>query len=322
MKESLSFDDVLLVPKYGVLSSRKDADLTAELIQGVPLGLPLVSANMPSVTGPEMAIAMWKNGGIGAIHRFQSIAEQLAEYRKVMIAGAQVIVSFGTQADWLQRVDCLVNAGATLFLLDVAHADSERTEKVITEFWNRWHHPGVHLIVGNVATYEGAKRLAYAGADAIKIGIGPGAACTTREVTGFGVPQLSAISDVQQLRHLYPDLRFIADGGCKNSGDIVKAFAAGADTVMLGRLLAGADEAPNPGVYYGNASAHQNGHRAPEGEYGVIPKTGPVEDTLKRLAWGVRSGVSYGGGSNLKDLRKVDIIKVTPLAAHESGTRL
>jgi thymidylate synthase (FAD) len=143
------------------------------------------------------------------------------------------------------------------------------------------------LIAGNVATPYGACFLVEAGADGIKVGIGPGAACRTREVTGFGVPQLSAIMNVkQELDHCGYVTPIIADGGIKNSGDIVKALAAGADSVMLGSLLAGSDEAPKPGVYFGNASSRVNGHRAPEGVEGVVPLTGPVENIIKELACG------------------------------------
>jgi IMP dehydrogenase/GMP reductase len=180
------------------------------------------------------------------------------------------------------------------------------------------------LIVGNVATAEAANELAtkVGGIAAIKVGIGPGAACTTREVTGFGVPQLTAIMDVADaLRGT--GIKIIADGGIKSSGDIVKALAAGADTVMLGRLLAGADESPHPGLYWGMASYRVNGHHAPEGVEGVVERTGPVGRTIKQLAWGIKSGVSYGGGTDLDGLRRnAEFVRVTPLSMGESGTRL
>jgi IMP dehydrogenase len=181
------------------------------------------------------------------------------------------------------------------------------------------------LIVGNVATGEAALDLTFAGVDGIKVGIGPGAACTTREVTGFGIPQLTAILDVSlTLRNNFNVLpTVIADGGIKNSGDIVKALAAGADTVMLGRLLAGSTESPLPGFYWGMASKKVNGHHAPEGIEGTVPITGPVKTTLKELAWGIRSGISYGGATNLRELREgAEFMRVSPMSAVESGTRL
>ena len=182
----------------------------------------------------------------------------------------------------------------------------------------------IKLIVGNVATYEGAKQFVQLGVEAIKVGIGPGAACRTREVTGFGVPQLTAIIEVNRaLQEFWPKTKLIADGGIRNSGDIVKALAAGADTVMIGSLLAGCDEAPNPGEYYGNASEHVNSHRAPEGSYGTVKKTGPVEDVIKELAWGIRSGVSYGGATNLKELREnAEFILCTAAGQIESSVRI
>jgi IMP dehydrogenase len=165
------------------------------------------------------------------------------------------------------------------------------------------------------------------GVQGIKVGIGPGAACTTREVTGFGVPQLTAIMDVREAIDFYDKrtnkVTLIADGGIKNSGDIVKALAAGADTVMLGRLLAGCDESPLPGMYWGMASKKVNGHHAPEGIDGSVERTGSVKETIKNLTWGIRSGMSYAGVEHLEDLRSTtEFIRVSPQSMMESGTRL
>ena len=313
-----SFDDVLLEPKHGQLSSRKDADLRAELVKDYWLSIPIISANMPSVTGLEMARAIYGAGGIGALHRFQTVQEQVDDYLALADCGRNAIVSFGL--DDGERIEALYHAGARLFLLDVAHADSQRVLSEV-EWFNQWY-SDCKLIVGNVATSDAAWSLASRGVDAIKVGIGPGAACVTREVTGFGVPQLTAINRVSWIKRSHPDIRIIADGGCKNSGDIAKAIAAGADTVMLGRLLAGADEAPDPGEYYGNASKKINGHHAPEGEHGEIETEGPVSEILKKLCWGLRSAVSYSGGTCLADLRYVRMIECSPLTQVESGTRL
>jgi IMP dehydrogenase len=214
------------------------------------------------------------------------------------------------------------NAGARIFCLDVAHGDHTQVINYVKNF-KELGPKDTKLIVGNIATASGAFRLMEAGADAIKIGIGPGAACRTREVTGFGVPQLTAIMNIASIMNGFPHVRLIADGGIKNSGDIVKALAAGADTVMIGSLLAGCDEAPNPGQYYGNASVQLNGHRAPEGIGGYVLKTGSTEDTIKELAWGIRSGLSYGGATNIKELKEnAQFIQVTAAGQHESQTRL
>lgn len=320
LKTALSYDDVLLVPQHGVLEKRKDADISSELFEGFKLDIPILSANMPSVTEHKMAVAMYKAGGFGFLHRFSDINIRLGEYNTVKNLGYDAVVSIGLEDSFI--INELYNAGCRIFCLDVAHGDHSRVEIFVYSFKN--HGPkDMKLIVGNVATAQGAATLIEAGADAIKIGIGPGAACRTREVTGFGVPQLTAIMNVTQARELYPHVKFIADGGIKNSGDIVKALAAGADTVMIGSLLAGCDEAPNPGEYYGNASANVNGHRAPEGIHGQVKRTGPVEDVIKELAWGIRSGVSYAGGKNLDDLRRnCEFIQVTAAGQYESQTRL
>src|SRR5574342_48509 len=322
MKQALTFDDVLLVPKQGVLDSRKDADISSELVSGLKLDVPIVSANMPSVTGSAMAKAMDKVGGISILHRFCSVEENVQEYKNTFLIGNwNVPCSFGFR-DWT-RVDALCEAGCRTFCLDVAHGDHESTILHIEEFKKTY--PDCRLIVGNVATYEGARALAYYEVDAIKVGIGPGAACRTREVTGFGVPQLTAIMEVRAGIDSYFEYgcKLIADGGIKNSGDIVKALAAGADTVMIGSLLAGCDEAPNPGEHYGNASEQINGHRAPEGSYGRVERRGSVEDVIKELAWGIRSGVSYGGATNLKELREnAEFIQVTAAGQHESSVRI
>jgi len=178
-------------------------------------------------------------------------------------------------------------------------------------------------MAGNIATLAGASFLAEAGADAIKVGIGPGAACTTREVTGFGVPQVTAIQNVSLVREYYPHVRIIADGGIRNSGDIVKALYFGASAVMIGSLFAGADEAPTPGVYYGNASHIVNGHNAPEGVSGYVERRGSVKEIVKNLTWGIRSGLSYAGASTIPELRdNVRYQIITPNGLAESRARV
>jgi IMP dehydrogenase len=205
--------------------------------------------------------------------------------------------------------------------LDVAHGDHKNILFEIQRI--KLNYPNIKLIVGNVATFFAANRLAELGVDAIKVGIGPGAACRTREVTGFGVPQFTAIMECARVKKYFPDVKIIADGGIRNSGDIVKSLAAGADTVMIGSLLAGCNEAPNPGEYYGNASEHVNGHRAPEGSYGKVKRTGSVEDVIKKLAWGIRSGLSYGGVRTIKELQEnPEFVQISAAGQHESSVRI
>jgi IMP dehydrogenase len=315
IREGLSFDDVLLVPQHGVLDSRKDADISSDLIESWPLLVPIISANMPSVTESKMAHAIFCAGGIGALHRFCSINEQVKMWE---MSGRHGINAIGLK-DGVPRTEALIEKDAFLFLLDVAHADTDKIFDFI-RFWRK-EYADRYLIVGNVAERYAAARLGSLGVDAVKVGIGPGAACTTREVTGFGVPQLTAIYECAKEKDW--GFKLIADGGIKNSGDIVKALAAGADSVMLGSLLAGCDEAPNPGEYYGNASYRVNGHNAPEGVSGTVEKTGPVADVIKKLAWGIRSGISYAGATNLEELREnAEWVRISEAARYESGTRV
>lgn len=314
--EAYSFDDLMLVPQHGVLDSRKDADISSRVfVDGMHLDVPIISANMPSVTNGKMAWHMAELGCVGAIHRFNTIKEQYEEYLE---SGSYALISIGLK-DGMKRTEYF-QKDCTFFLLDIAHGDSEKVCDFVYEWKKEW--PDKKLMVGNVATTYGAESLLEVGADAIKVGIGPGAACTTREVTGFGVPQLTAINWVAQAKKDY-NFKVIADGGIRNSGDIVKALAAGADSVMVGKLLAGCDEAPEPGTYYGNASYRMNGHNAPEGVEGQVERTGSVEDVIKKLAWGIRSGISYAGANNINELKSnAEWVKVTPQTMLESGTRL
>ena len=323
MLEGLSYDDVLLVPQLGVLEKRKDADITSALTFNLPIRVPIIAAPMPSVTEAEMAKAMINLGAQAVIHRFQSVEEQLDQYFEVLGAtGEAPFVAIGVKNgfDYFTR---LFRDDVRFFCLDVAHGHHEQVGDLLKKIKDSTDDPSLQVMAGNVATPAGALFLAQAGADAIKVGIGPGAACRTREVTGFGVPQFSAIrACYEQIESWDLGIPIVADGGIKNSGDAVKAFAAGASTIMLGSLLAGADEAPKPGEYFGNASARLNGHRAPEGVEGAVPLSGPVENILKEIMWGVRSGISYAGCTTLGELVDTEIIVVSPGTALESSVRV
>lgn len=303
---------------------REDADISAELVKGIKLKVPIISAPMQSVTELEMAEMMHHAGGFGIIHRFMPVKDQVTifeeerfENKPILWMGAAIGINEG-----YDRWEKLYEAGCRIFCLDIAHAHHDLVEKFIKGLPDHLVEDKTYLIAGNVATANGAIFLKELGVDGIKVGIGPGAACSTREVTGFGVPQLTAIMECVSAIN-GSDVTVIADGGIRSSGDIVKAIAAGADTVMVGRLLAGADESPHPGLYWGMASKKVNSHWAPEGIEGVVPRTGSVENTVKQLAWGIRSGVSYGGARNLQELRDyAEFIRVTPMSMSESSTRL
>lgn len=326
--EALSYDDVLLVPQLGVLEKRADADLSTDLTRDERIQTPIISAPMPSVTEGEMARAMLTLGGQAVIHRFQDVEARLDQYfhsilhAKGTLPERAPFVAIGLK-DGFRDFQRLYEGGVTRFCLDVAHGHHEQVGQLVHDIKDSRE---VTLMVGNVATAQGSAFLISWGADAIKVGIGPGAACRTREVTGFGVPQLTAIMNVREQIDAWNMTDFvpiIADGGIKNSGDAVKALAAGASAVMLGSLLAGADEAPKPGSYYGNASSRVNGHRAPEGAEGSVPLSGPVENIVKELTWGIRSGISYAGATNIAELQEnAQWVRVGPGSVVESSVRV
>jgi len=307
---SLSFDDILLIPKLGILEHRKDASLKIRLAKSINIDLPFLSAPMPAVTEKKLADEMNRLGGAGIIHRFMTKEEQFEH-----INGGFNWAATGIDKD---RVDYLYRRGVRRFCLDIAHAHSDSAGRFLN--WAKTRCPYSIWIAGNVATAEGAEFLEENGADAVKVGIGPGSACTTRIVTGFGVPQLTAIKECYDA--VSGPTTIIADGGIRNSGDIVKCLAFGADAVMIGGLFAKALEAPNNGTYYGAASSKVNRHRAPEGiEFQISGEREPLEDIVKRLAWGVRSGISYAGGTCISDLREAEYIILSPGAQRESFSR-
>lgn len=322
----LSFDDVLLVPKKGIVKSRDDVLTTSWLAGDWTMTVPFVSAPMSTVTSYEMANAMWDAGGTGIIHRFRTAEDQTKAFKLVYVregliykrnAGCAVGVNEG-----YDRIKMLFDAGCTLFCVDIAHGHSIGMEKYMEGMPDDIRHHS-KFILGSVATGEGAAWLTELGADALRVGIGNGAACTTRSKTGFGVPQITAITEVRRgvegkTNQNGMPVRIIACGGIRNSGDVVKALAAGANSVMLGRLLAGCDESPNPGTYYGMASA-EAGSEYVEGDSGTVPLSGVVERVIQRLSAGVRSGISYAGGRSIADLRNAEFIEVTPSESRTDG---
>jgi len=238
-KTAWTFDDVLLTPRYAGFS-RSDINLSVQLTPRVKLKNPLVSAPMDTVTESELAIALAKQGGLGIIHRNLSIEDQAKEVAAVKEKGLQVGAAVGSSAGFEQRVKALVDAGVDVLVVDSAHGHSL---KVITTLAHIKEKYDVDVIAGNVATEEGARALISAGADALRVGMGPGAICTTRIVSGMGVPQLTAIIETAKVAQ-HHNIPVIADGGITHSGDIVKALAAGASCVMFGRMFAACKEAP------------------------------------------------------------------------------
>ncbi|MDZ7843367.1 MAG: IMP dehydrogenase [Anaerolineales bacterium] len=465
----LTFDDVLLVPKYSKIRSRGNVDLSSTLVPGIELQLPVVSSNMDTVTEGKMAIAMAQSGGIGIIHRFLSIEDQVKFVRQVkrsesfvvenpvtirpettlqeakelmvetnigglvvtdsgghlvgllttrdlilapdltaavhsamtprdqvvtaraeeplpqarhtlhehrieklplvddqnqlkgLITAQDIIksqehpqatkdskgrlrvgVAVGVHSQDIKRAGACLDAGADVLVVDVAHGHAEHTLQMVKTLKSRF--PDTPLIAGNVATPRGVIDLAEAGADGVKVGVGAGSICITRVVTGFGVPQLTAIAECAQAGRK-SGVPIIADGGIRKSGDISKAIGAGASTVMLGSLLAGTDESPGAAVIRdgqqkkiirGMASLTANidrkavdqaaedeidyGEVVPEGVEAVVPYRGRVEDILHQLTGGLRSGMSYAGAESIPDFwEKAEFIQITAAGKHESG---
>ncbi len=466
----LTFDDVLLVPKRSSICSRRDVNTSSLLVPGIRLQVPIISANMDTVTESEMAIALAQQGGIGILHRFMSVEQEaelvrrvkraeslvvqdpitinenatvedarirmaetgvgglivvddegrllgLVTTRDVLLANggggpiqrvmtplgrlvvadsnesleearkklhenrveklplvdeagrivglitAQDIVKIcehpnatkdgrgrlrvgaavGVRADDIERAGACVDAGADVLVVDIAHGHSDHTIDMVKQLKREF--PRTPVIAGNVATAAGVRDLAEAGADAVKVGVGAGSICITRIVTGFGVPQLTAISDCAEAAHAI-NVPIIADGGVRTSGDLTKALAAGANTVMLGSMLAGTEESPGVPivrqgrrykVVRGMASLTANVQRrkldkgeiadeewsevVPEGVEAMVPYRGTVADILKQMVGGLRSGMSYAGAHTIEELwTEAEFMQITNAGIQESGS--
>lgn len=482
--KGLTFDDVLLIPKRSPVASRQAVNTITRLTPTIQLQVPILSANMDTVTEATMAIAMARIGGIGIIHRFMTTEQQVRQVKQVKRAegfvveqpytissdatigqakrvmqrydigglvvtnGSGKMVGLVTQRDLLlapddqpsvqsvmtsheniisgrpgttleqartllhqhrleklplvdelgnlvglitaqdvikrkehpeattdekgrlrvgaaigvkptdvERAAALLEAGADVLVLDIAHGHADHCIAMVRTL--HCNYPKAQIIAGNVATADGARELAEAGASAIKVGIGPGSICTTRIVTGFGVPQLTAIMDsCEGLQAAGIDIPIIADGGIKTSGDVVKALAAGADTVMIGSLFAGCEEAPGSPVIRdgqkvkvvrGMASlgaamgrkAAEDGDAGkptvsadesaesqadwdkvvPEGVEAVVPYRGNVKEIIYQLVGGLRSGLSYGGARTIKELQEnAEFIEISAAGVRESNS--
>lgn len=465
-REGLTFDDVLLVPKYSNITSRSQTDLTTRLSRNISINIPFVSANMDTVTESSMAVAMARAGGIGIIHRFLTIKEQADEVLRVKRSGSVIIenpylisqdksvldamnyatekdvsgllvvdsesrlvgimtdrdllfadpqstimesmtkdvisarpgvtldtakeilhrhrieklpitdgsgrvmglitskditntanfpnaskdgkgrplvgAAVGVRGDFLERSEALLDAGADVLVVDIAHGHSENALNTIRTIKKAF--PDGELIAGNVATADGARDLIRAGVDAVKVGVGSGSICITRVITGSGVPQLTAVMDCAKVGR-DEDVPIISDGGTRNSGDATKALASGASSIMVGSMLGGTDESPGTvltkngkrfKVYRGMASlAASLGRKSKEasqafvddelndyvaeGVEAMVPHKGTVVDILKQLTGGVRSGLSYCGAHTIPQMQaNAEFIKMSRAGFAES----
>ena len=332
MKKCLSFDDVLLVPKYSEVFSRKEIDISSKL-GGIRFTVPIISSPMDTVTETAMADEMHNRGGLGVIHRYNSVEDQCLLVRNCK--GSSIGAAVGVSGDYIERASSLVDAGANFLCVDIAHGHHALMKHALRTLRNTLGYD-VHIMAGNVATKEGYEDLARWGASSVRVGIGGGSICSTRIQTGHGMPTLQSVLDCS-VSEFSGEIPIIADGGIKNSGDIVKALAAGADFVMLGSLLAGTLESPGEiysengndfKVYRGMASKdaqiNWRGHTASvEGVTSTIPFKGSVTDSLEELCTGIRSGLSYSGCTSIPMFQATNqLVLQTPAGAYESSTHI
>lgn len=352
--EGLTFDDVLLIPAYSAVLPR-EVSLSSRFSRNITLNIPFVSAAMDTVTEAPMAAAIALEGGIGVIHKNMTVERQAAEVRIVKettipAAKAQacigsdgrlrVAAGIGVTPDALERARALADAGVDALVIDSAHGHSKGVIDQLARV--KAALPQIDIVVGNVATAEAGRMLMLAGADAVKVGIGPGSICTTRIVAGVGVPQITAIYEVAKALE-GSGIPVIADGGLRYSGDCVKALAAGGECVMCGSMFAGTLESPGEvididGVKFktyrgmGSIDAMNAGSKdryfqsgetqtkklVPEGIVGRVAYKGTLEDTVYQLIGGLRSGMGYCGAATIEELKKARFTRVTASGMAES----
>lgn len=337
IKTALTFDDVLLVPKYSDISTRSleienpEIDLSSDLGKGIKLRIPIISANMNTVTGPRMARAMAEIGGMGLLHRFSTSEEQVRDFREAIqdkpeytsFVGCSLGINKEEKNE--ERAEKLAEAGCKIFCIDVAHGH----HKLVGEFteYLAKKYPDVLLIVGNVAAEEGTIYLYEKGADVVKAGIGSSGICLTRIETGNGVPQLTALENCDSARknyYYFSNKKLISDGGHRQSSDIVKSLLF-SDVVMLGNLLSGTEESPGEIIEidgqkykrYIGSSTHKK--KNIEGTSGLVPFKGSVKKVISDLLEGVASGLSYQGAHNIQELQNnPELIQITSAGIVES----
>jgi IMP dehydrogenase len=331
---ALSYDDVLLVPKYSDILSRKEVDLSSNLDNERVLTLPIISSPMDTITESSMANLMATSGGLGIIHRYNSIEMQVQLAYQVKDRDKRA-AAIGITGDYLERAQALYEVGVKIFCLDVAHGHHILMQKAIKNLKSLYG--DVHIMAGNVATKKGFEDLSNWGADSIRCNIGSGSICSTRIQTGHGMPGLQTIFECFSA-DITRDVKIIADGGIKNSGDIVKALAAGADLIMIGSLLSGTAETPGQIIHAADGSrkkiyrgmASKEAQRDWKGKYSsnegvstTVPAKGSAKQVLEDLDNGIRSGLSYSGARDILELQMdSEFIVQTPSGQSESKTHI
>lgn len=359
IEATYTFDDFFLVPQYSEIESRKDVNTSAQLTRNYRIDVPLLAAPMDSVCDQHMMTKLAQVGATGCLHRFMSIEEQADQIKRVdgWIKGQQrslnscrrdrdytffvppLVASIGATGDYLARAEASISAGANVLLIDVAHGDHKHVKTALAALNKLSYRASFDVIAGNIATAGAAMRLEDWGVDALRVGIGGGSMCETRVRTGIGVPQLSAVIAVASVA----TVPVISDGGIKLPGDVAKALAAGADTVMLGSLFAGTFEAPGDifetgqwpniqrmKIFRGSASASAkySAHGTAdyvEGTATMVPIKGSVETVVSTIMDGLRSSMSYVGAADLKEFSaKAEFVRITHaglMEAHPHGLR-
>ena len=340
IKEALTFDDVLLLPRYSNnLPAETNIDL--KISNKISLKVPFFSSAMDTVTESPMAIAIAKVGGMGIIHRNLDIKKQSHEVLKVKKKNLLVGAAIGTSDKDIIRAKSLIDNGVDILVIDTAHGHSKKVLDILAKI--KKNKNKISICVGNIATSEAAKNIYNAGADILKVGIGPGSICTTRMIAGIGVPQITALMQVKKILK-NKKIKIISDGGIKFSGDIVKALAAGADAIMMGSIFAGTDESPGKkfkvkGKFYkqyrgmGSIGAMSSGSSnryfqkkfndkskfVPEGVEGRVEHKGSVSKIIYQLQGGLRSSMGYIGAKNISQIqRRAKFIKITKAGFYES----
>jgi len=340
IKDSLTFDDVTLIPQYSSVLPI-DTITSCKLSKNLNLNIPLLSSAMDTVTESKMAMAISKSGGIGVIHKNLSIKKQINEVQKVKKSGCLVGAAIGVNTQDIERVEELSKIKTDLIVIDTAHGHTKKVQSIIKKIKKKLINST--LCVGNIATGKAAEFLADNGVDIVKVGIGPGSICTTRLVAGIGVPQLSAVIDVKKSLRKYKT-KIISDGGIKFSGDLAKAIAAGADAVMIGSLFSGTIESPGKIIKYrgklyknfrgmGSVGAMNAGSAdryfqkknkdktkyVPEGVEGMVKFKGSVNEIIYNLVGGLKSSMGYMGAKTIKDLQKKgQFLKISKAGFYES----
>ena len=332
--KGFSFDDILIVPKYNKVVSRKDVEFKTKVTRNYGINIPLIVANMDTICEVKMAIAIGKLGGLGVIHRFLTIEEQANQIKKIKKEGLIAAAAIGVK-DFKERVEALAKAGVNILVIDIAHGHSKYAGKTLD--YLKEQYPKIDFMVGNIATKDAAEYFLSKNADAIKVGIGGGALCTTRIMAGAGVPQITAIMDIFEATQ--GKIPICADAGIRQPGDVVKAIGAGADTVMIGFVFAGTEETPGEIIekdgkkfklYRGMASYDAtmkklkvNGEKEEvisiEGEKTLVPCKGSVEPIVKKFLGGFASGMTYMGAKKMENIiGKADFIRITDAGRERS----